>query len=97
MSTEVALILRIALRLAVLVALRLASPSAVFADVITIDFESLSEFAPVTTQFPGLTFLNATVLTAGSSLNEIELPPHSSQNVVVDDSGPMSLAFDSPV
>lgn len=87
---------RLFLRLVVLVA-ALTIPSRSFADPISINFDSLSEFDPVTTQLPGLTFSNATVLTSGSSLNDIEFPPHSGQNVIFDDGGPMSIAFSSPV
>jgi hypothetical protein len=64
---------------------------------IVLDFDSLAEFDSVTTQFPGVTFTDATVLTAGSSLNEIEFPPHSGSNVVVDDGGPISIAFSDPI
>ncbi len=62
---------------------------------VTIDFETLSDSEVVTTQFSGLgvTFTNATALTAGISLNEFEFPPHSGVNVVFDDGGPMSVAF----
>jgi len=60
---------------------------------ITLDFESLTELTSVTTQFSGVTFSNATVLTAGSTLNEFELPPRSGQNVVFDDGGAMSIEF----
>ena len=41
----------------------------------TIDFEGLADSDTVTTRFPGLTFTNATVLTAEISLNEFEFPP----------------------
>ena len=85
------------LRLIVLIAALIAIPSHLFAGPITIDFESLSEFDAVTTQFAGLTFANATALTAGSGLNEIEFPPHSGANVVFDDSGPMLISFAAPI
>ncbi len=62
-----------------------------------IDFEGLTEFTSVTTQFSGMVFSNATVLTAGTSLNEIDFPPHSGINVVFDDGGPMSISFLTPV
>jgi hypothetical protein len=87
---------RLLLRLVVLVA-ALIIPSRSWAAPITIDFESLTELDSVTNQFAGVTFSNTTVLAAGSLLNEIELPPHSGTNVVFDDSGPMSIVFDSPV
>lgn len=60
---------------------------------VTIDFDTLSDSEPVTTQFPGLTFTNATALTAGITLNEFEFPPHSGANVIFDDGGPMSILF----
>ena len=85
------------LRYVLLVAIALTLPARAWATPIVIDFESLSELDSVTTQFPGLVFSNATVLTAGSLLNEIELPPHSGVNVVLDDGGPISIAFTSPV
>ena len=84
------MILRIPLRLVVLAVTLLALPSSLFADPIKIDFESLTELDSVSTQFLGLTFSNAAVLTAGSSLNEIELPPHSGLNAVFDDGGAAS-------
>ena len=88
---------RLSLRHIVLIALLMALPSAVFATTLTIDFESLSDGDGVTNQFPGVTFSNARVLTAGSSLNEFEFPPHSGSNVVFDDGGPISIGFNSPI
>jgi hypothetical protein len=85
------------LRYVLLVAIVLTLPARAWATPFVIDFESLSELDSVTTQFPGLVFSNATVLTAGSLLNEIELPPHSGVNVVLDDGGPISIVFTSPV
>lgn len=63
----------------------------------TIDFEGLADSSSVTNQFPGLLFSNATVLTAGVSLNEFEFPPQSGDNVVFDDGGPISILFSVPV
>lgn len=63
------------------------------AHAITIDFEALTELDSVTTQFSGLTFTNATVLTSGSTLNEFEFPPSSGLNVVFDDGGAMQIDF----
>jgi len=62
-----------------------------------LDFDSLSELTSVTTQYPGVVFSNATVLMAGSYLNETDFPPHSGTNVVVDDGGPMSITFSTAV
>jgi hypothetical protein len=78
--------------LAVIVALCSRSASAT-----TIDFESFVEGDVVTNQIVGVTFSNATVLTAGVGLNEFEFPPHSGDNVVFDDGGAISLSFASPL
>lgn len=67
------------------------------ADPISINFDNLADGDLVTTQYLGITFTNATVLTAGISLNEFEFPPHSDFNVVFDDGGPISLLFGTPV
>lgn len=63
----------------------------------TIDFEGFPGGTALTTQYPGLTFINATVLTAGVGLNEFEFPPHSGTNTVFDDGGPMSISFATPI
>src|SRR5207253_2029867 len=43
--------------------------------------------------FPGLTFSNATVATAGITLNEFEFPPRSGVNVAFDDGGAVTIVF----
>ena len=66
---------------------------------ILITFDTLGDLEPVTNQFlgtAGVTFSNATILTSGISLNELEFPPVSDPNVVVDDGGPISIAFATP-
>jgi hypothetical protein len=68
-----------------------------FADTFTIDFEGLSDGTSVVAQYPGLLFSNATILTAGNSLNEFEFPPNSGTNVVSDAGGAMSISFLTPV
>jgi hypothetical protein len=83
------------LRWFLLLLLLLFSTSLAKADVIT--FEGLSDGTAVTNQFSNLLFLNATVGTAGISLNEFEFPPHSGNNVVFDAGGPMSISFAAPV
>jgi hypothetical protein len=65
--------------------------------VSVINFEGLVEGTAVTNQFSGVTFTNATVLTAGSSLNEFEFPPQSGLNAVFDDGGGITISFSSPV
>ncbi|MEQ1758240.1 MAG: PEP-CTERM sorting domain-containing protein [Vicinamibacterales bacterium] len=74
-----------------------AVPQLALAGPITIDFDTLADGDLVISQFTGLTFSNATVLTAGISLNEFEFPPQSGNNVVFDDGGPMRVDFASPV
>jgi len=64
---------------------------------IVIDFEDLSDGTFVTTQYPFLTFSNAVIATAGISLNELEFPPESGSNVVIDYGGPISIAFASSI
>jgi hypothetical protein len=74
----------------------LATP--LHAAIITIDFETLTEGISVDAAFdPDVTFSNAVVLTAGSSLNEIDFPPHSGTNVVFDSGSPIRLDFADPV
>jgi hypothetical protein len=64
---------------------------------VVIDFDSLNDGDIITTQFSGVTFQNTIALTAGISLNEFEFPPHSGSNVVSDNGGPITIAFDTPV
>ena len=51
----------------------------------------------VTNQYGGPTFTNATAITAGFSLNEVEFPPVSGASVVFDDGGAMTIDFATPV
>jgi hypothetical protein len=74
-----------------------AAPLSLRAGTITLDFEGFSDSTVLTNQYPGVTFANATVITAGITLNEFELPPHSGTNVVFDDGGPMTISFATPV
>jgi hypothetical protein len=64
---------------------------------VTLDFEGFSDSTALSTQYPGLTFTDAIILTAGISLNEFELPPHSGGNVVSDNGGPMTIDFSAPI
>jgi hypothetical protein len=72
----------------------MASPPAGSA---VLDFEGLGDGEAVVAQYGGLTFGDATVLTAGLSLNEFEFPPRSGVNVVFDDGGPLEIVFADPV
>ena len=67
------------------------------ADVLQVDFEGFFDSTPITTQYPGMVFSNTTALTAGVSLNDAEFPPHSGSNVALDDSGPITIDFLTPV
>lgn len=80
------------------VAIVLLFATRVHANTITLNFDSLQDSTPLTNQYSssGITFTDATVLSAGISLNELDFPPHSGTNVVVDDSGPITLTFTSP-
>lgn len=74
--------------------------SAASATTILATFEELTESDVVTTQYPGLTFSGALVLTtlaSGGSLNEIDFPPHSGDGVAFDAFGPIELFFDTPM
>ncbi len=59
----------------------------------SVNFDSLNDGDSVAGQFSGLTFSNATALTAGFSLNELGFPPHSGSNVATDSSGPVTILF----
>jgi hypothetical protein len=62
-----------------------------------IDFEQFTDSETLTTQIPGLTFSDTSVITTGISLNELEFPPHSGTNVAFDSGGPIDITFSSPV
>jgi hypothetical protein len=88
----------IRLRVAVLVTALVLAWSPVHAAPIFIDFETLTEFDSVGSLLgPEVTFSNASILTAGSSLNEIEFPPHSGSNVASDSGGSMRLDFGTTI
>jgi len=75
-------------------------PAAVRADgtTFTLNFDAFADSTPLTTQFSslGITFSEATVITAGESLNELDFPPYSGTNVAFDDGSPIMLAFSLP-
>jgi hypothetical protein len=66
------------------------------ADTTTLNFEGFPDSTILTTQFPGLTFTNAIILTSGISLNEFDFPPESGVNVVSDNNGPITIDFSTP-
>lgn len=83
--------------LSALFAVVLFFPRSSIAAPIVIDFEDLNDSLYVGGSIPGLIFSNATVLTAGVSLNEFDLPPSSGSNVVFDDGGGIRIDFAAPV
>jgi len=82
---------------AALVLLTVAVAGGAQAETVTLNFEGFPDSTILTTQYPGLTFTNAIILTAGISLNEFEFPPRSGVNVVSDNNGPMTIDFSSPI
>lgn len=76
--------------------LLLATVSALAAPV-TLNFENLSDGIKVTNQFTGLSFTNATAITSGVTLNELEFPPKSGNNVIFNDGGAITITFSLPV
>ncbi len=66
------------------------------AATINLNFEGFPDGTNLTTQYPGLTFSNTQILTAGIGLNEFEFPPHSGTNVASDNGGPISILFATP-
>jgi len=62
-----------------------------------LDFEGFPDSTILTTQYAGLTFTNAIILSAGISLNEFEFPPYSGTSVVSDNGGPITIDFATPV
>ena len=79
-----------------LLVLALSLQGAVWATTV-INFEQFNDSEILTTQIPGLTFTNTTILTAGISLDEFEFPPHSGSNVASDNGGPITITFSSLV
>jgi hypothetical protein len=89
--------LRSALRLIVITFIAIAWAAHADADPILIDFESFSDGDALGNQIPGVTFSSGQVLTAGISLNEIDFPPTSGSNAVVDTGGAIRIDFTSPL
>ncbi|MBL8238952.1 MAG: PEP-CTERM sorting domain-containing protein [Bryobacterales bacterium] len=66
------------------------------AAVMSLDFESFADNTAISTEFAGITFSNAVVVTAGLSLNELIFPPRSGFNVALDSLGPIEISFSAP-
>ncbi len=73
----------------------LLSPGRARGAVIT--FEEFSDGTTLSNQIAGLAFQNSLVLSAGLSLNELEFPPFSGTNGIVDDGGAIRIDFDTPL
>jgi len=74
----------------------LLSISSLQAGTIVLNFEGFADSTFLTTQYPGLSFSNTQILTAGIGLNEFEFPPRSGVNVASDNGGPISILFATP-
>lgn len=76
-----------------------SEPAAQESDAVSrpLDFEGLPDSTAVTNQYPNAVFSHATAITAGLSLNELEVAPHSGSVVVFDDGGPMLISFAVPI
>lgn len=85
------------MRFAMAIMLLCAVASPLYSNQVTINFEGFADGTAITTQYTGLVFSNATIGTAGVSLNEFEFPPHSGVNVVFDNGGPISIVFSDAV
>lgn len=84
-------------KLALVVAVFALLGTAVPARAGIITFEGYADLTVFTTQYAGVNFNGATVLSAGGSLNLPEFPPHSGTNVVYNPVGAMTLDFLAPV
>jgi hypothetical protein len=62
----------------------------------TLTFEGFASGTELTTQYAGINFQGATILTEGISLNP-PFPPRSGVNVVYNPVGPMELIFSSAI
>jgi uncharacterized protein (TIGR03437 family) len=61
----------------------------------TINFDNLNDGDVVAGQYPGATFSNAQIISAGFSLDELDYPTHSGQNAATDSAGPITLTLQS--
>lgn len=60
-------------------------------------FDDQDDYTALDTQYAGLVFSQATVVKAGFTLNESALPPRSLDGVLLDDGGPITIDFTTPV
>lgn len=86
-------------RIAAILASIAGGASALAAPVV-IDFEAYSDTTALNNQIAGVTFSNATVISAGVTLNDLEFPPRSGNNVLLGLNrifSPFMIDFQSPV
>lgn len=62
----------------------------------TLDFEGFGDNTALVNQIPGFTFTDATIYSAGLSLNDVDFPPHSGINVVTALNSAVNIAFATP-
>lgn len=84
-------------RLMLSLVLVLILPMLAFSAPIVLNFDSFSDGDVLSNQILGLTFTNAMILSAGFSLNEVDFPPYSGANVLIDLGGPMRIDFSTLV
>lgn len=70
----------------------LSLPATLWADQL-LTFEGFADMTVLTTQYAGINFQGATILSKGGSLNDYDFPPHSGINVIYNPTGPMQLVF----
>ena len=63
----------------------------------SVNFDDQLDSTILGNQYPKLTFSNTIVITAGISLNELEFPPRSGNNVASDFGGQAIVVFDNPI
>ena len=85
------------LRVVTTIAALALSANTASASPIIIPFENFFSDGDVVGQIGPLVFTNATVQTAGISLNELEAPPLSGVNVISDIGGPMRIDLVNPI
>jgi hypothetical protein len=67
------------------------------AALITQSFDAFPDLESLSNQIGGLSFSNTKVLSAGGSLNDLEFPPRSGANVVLDNGGALVINFGTNV
>ena len=84
---------RVTLRLLAFVLIGTVLSAKAHASPIVIGLEGFTDGEALTNQVPGLLFTNASIATAGITLNEFDFPPASGVNVAFDSGGPVRIDF----